>query len=219
MSEFQLPKPSPDLGDFLHTTLKVAIGAFPIIGPAAAEFFGLLVSAPYSRRQQEYLELQLARLSDSAAADLTIEEFQKHEAFISTITAAARMAVATHEREKIDSLCNAVTNVACGNPLGDHEHGYFMGLIDALTVQHLLLLRCMHALPAPADSAARLLTVRQVVETQLPQFVDQSDLLHALEQDLDASGVCSLGIGMSWTTGSTSTGFRTARRPDSVRVS
>jgi hypothetical protein len=56
MKNDDLALPEETGADLAHTLAKVALGYIPVVGPAVAEFFGVLVLPPIARRQQQWME-------------------------------------------------------------------------------------------------------------------------------------------------------------------
>ncbi|UTJ46040.1 hypothetical protein NLZ15_14395 [Atlantibacter subterranea] len=52
------------IGDHLHTTIKVALGAVPLVGAALAEVFSALIESPFQKRKHEWMKRVVKVIED-----------------------------------------------------------------------------------------------------------------------------------------------------------
>lgn len=113
----------------------------PIVGTAASELLGYIVTPPLEKRRAEWIEevgLRLKELEESNKID--IEKLSKNEKFIDTIIQATNLALKTSDKEKITALKNAITNTALDRSMDLASHQIFLNLIDSFTSWHIKFL-------------------------------------------------------------------------------
>jgi hypothetical protein len=92
--------PKKNAGDIVHGLVKAGISAIPIAGAPAAEIFALVVTPPYERRRDKWIESignGLKKLAETVEG-FKIEELSQNEAFITTITHASQAAIRNHQK-------------------------------------------------------------------------------------------------------------------------
>jgi len=135
----ELPKPTS--GDALHTFAKAGLSAIPIVGGPAAELFAYVVVPPLTKRRDEWLQLIADGLKalEEKVENFSIESLSKNEAFVTMLLEASHLAVRSHEREKIESLRNAVLNAALEAP-EEHAQAILLQFLAVATPWHLRVL-------------------------------------------------------------------------------
>jgi hypothetical protein len=135
-------KPQKSIGDVAHALAKSVISQTPIVGAPAAEIFALVVTPPYERRRDEWIENIGNGLKELAeeVEGFKIEELSQNEAFITTVTHASQVAIRNHQKEKLEALRNAVLNAALPNAPEEDLQLMFLTYIDSLTTWHLAIL-------------------------------------------------------------------------------
>jgi hypothetical protein len=164
--------PKRGAGDYVHTGAKAALSMIPIAGGAAAELFALVLAPPLERRRDTWLENLYQRLKqvEEQIAGFHFEDLQNNEVFVSAALQATQSALRTHQQRKLDALQNAVLNVALGKSLDEEKQVVFLGLIDALSVTHLELLKLFNDRSAyPMDCMAQLRERRGLTD---PMVID-----------------------------------------------
>ena len=141
MDEQEMPRKS--VGDVAHALVKAGISAIPIAGAPAAEIFALIVTPPYERRRDEWIQSVGNGLKELAGKieGFKIEELSQNETFITTVTHASQAAIRNHQKEKLDALRNAVLNAALPNPPQEDLQLIFLTFIDSFTPWHLAILK------------------------------------------------------------------------------
>ena len=141
MSEQKKPKKST--GDVIHALTKSTISQIPIAGAPAAEIFALVVTPPYERRRDKWIESIGNGLKELAerVEGFKIEELSNNETFITTVTHASQAAIRNHQREKLEALRNAVLNAALPNSLEEDLQLMFLNFVDSFTPWHLVILK------------------------------------------------------------------------------
>jgi hypothetical protein len=151
-------KLKPSTGDWVHLGAKalipvattVAGGVFGpagaaiggLIGGPIAEFFGAIFAAPLSKREAHWLTsfYEDFEILQDKVGNLTIEDLQQNEVFVSTFLHASQVAMRTHQGEKLEALRNAVLNSTLPDAPDDDMQLMFVNLIDTMTPWHLRLL-------------------------------------------------------------------------------
>jgi len=141
MDEQEMPR--KNVGDVAHALVKAGISAIPIAGAPAAEIFALIVTPPYERRRNEWIQSVGNGLKELAGKieGFKIEELSQNETFITTVTHASQAAIRNHQKEKLDALRNAVLNAALPNPPQEDLQLMFLSFIDSFTPWHLAILK------------------------------------------------------------------------------
>jgi hypothetical protein len=144
MFEKDLEVPQREPADYVHAAVKTVIGSVQNWWAApAAEIFSLVFASPIEKRRDEFLEDVVWVIRETAARvdDLQPEKLAQNEAFISATMQAARIAISTHQREKLEYLRNALLNTALKHSPEEDKQSLFWNLIETLSATHLLLLR------------------------------------------------------------------------------
>lgn len=136
-------KPKKSLGDAIHALTKASISQIPIAGAPAAEIFALVVTPPYERRRDDWIESigeGLKKLAEKVEG-FRIEELSQNEVFITTVTHASQAAIRNHQKEKLEALRNAVLNAALPNAPEEDLQLMFLNYVDSFTPWHLVVLK------------------------------------------------------------------------------
>lgn len=134
--------PKPTSGDVLHTLTKAGLSAIPIVGGPAAELFTYLVVPPLTKRRDEWLRLIAdgLRALEEKVENFSIESLSQNEDFVTMLLEASHLAVRSHQKEKIDSLRNAVLNAAL-EPPEEHAQAILLQFLAVATPWHLRVLK------------------------------------------------------------------------------
>jgi hypothetical protein len=143
MFERDLEVPKKEPVDYVHTAVKTAIASIQQWWAApAAELFSLVFSSPIEKRRDEFCEdvVWVIRETASRVDELQPERLAENEAFISATMQAARIAISTHQREKLEYLRNALLNTALNRCPDEDKQTVFWDLIGSLSATHIVLL-------------------------------------------------------------------------------
>ena len=184
----------PGAADAGLAVVKAAVSYVPVLGSAAAELIGFVVTPPLEKRRNEWLN-ELA--SDLDALQKTVEGFDVlalsgNDDFLTAIAGGVTVATRTAEQEKRDLLRHAVLNAALGRVPDFDMQSVFIGYLEYLTPLHVQLLRAF------ADPRAALAEVgshledslfvgaapSQIVEEVFSGLKGRQDLYDFLWQDL-----------------------------------
>lgn len=133
---------------------------------------------------------------------LTEQGLQGNEAFITTVAQASMLAIRNHQQEKLESLHNAVLNVAIGNCPEDDLRQIFLNFIDVCTVSHIRILSLMNE---PVEWARRndiqfpgwsMGGITKVIEHALPELKGKEAIYTVIWKDLYQRGLINTdGLG------------------------
>jgi len=139
----QQEKPKKSASDVVHALTKASISQIPIAGAPAAEIFALVVTPPYERRRDEWIESIGNGLKEIAekVEGFKIEELSNNKTFITTVTHASQAAIRNHQKEKLEALRNAVLNAALPNAPEEDLQLMFLAYVDSHTTWHLAILK------------------------------------------------------------------------------
>jgi hypothetical protein len=179
--------------------LRALPAPFSFLGNATAFIFSTFFD-PYEKRQEEWFK----ELADTVGYILTrvdsLEALQSNERFVSGVIQATRIASGTHRPEKRAMLRNALVNIAIGDaPDGDLQQ-IFLGLIDQLSISHVLVLNFIWTGFPKGDKAweraATAFAAKNygaAIQIQIPELRGQDDLIQFILNDLRNRGLSSLG--------------------------
>ncbi len=140
MKNNELKSPKATAGDVLHALAKGAVSGVPIAGGLAAEFFGLVIAPPLSKRRDEWFESLANQLRELR---VDFDQLSQNQEFITTAMHATQAAIRSHDREKLDALRNAVTNTAIGNAPEQDLRSLFLSFVEEFTPSHLRILKLL----------------------------------------------------------------------------
>jgi hypothetical protein len=176
MFDKNLKVPQKEPGDYVHTAVKTAIASIPRWwAGSGAEIFTMLIASPIEKRRDEFLQDLAWVVRETAARvdDLQPEKLAEQEAFVSAVLYAARIAMSTHQREKLDVLRNAVLNVALAKTSEEEKQIVFLKLIEIFSATHFEILRLFSAPAAfPATRRSELRERRSLTD---PMVIDLND--------------------------------------------
>jgi len=140
-SDPDLTPPTPSGGDRVHSVVRAALGAIPVVGSAASELFVAMVQPPLDRRRSEWMEDVGEALSGMLSDGALDEARLRDDRFVDAAVHATRAAIATSSEEKRLALRAAVLNsVLPGAPDAAEQH-MFIRAVDEMTEWHLRILR------------------------------------------------------------------------------
>lgn len=135
-----LPEESPLTGGAV-LTLRVALGAIPVLGGAVSEGLGALVAWNAARQTTEWLKVLESRFIYLDERLSNLESTEKAQEVLAMTITAAHAAAKSHQEEKRKLLQNAVLNTALQGTDGADERLVFIRFLDELTPTHLRVLR------------------------------------------------------------------------------
>lgn len=176
MFDKNLEVPQKEPADYAHALAKTIIASVPRWWAApASELFSLVIASPIEKRRDEFLEdiAWVVRETAARVDDLQPEKLAQNDAFVSAVIYAARIAISTHQREKLDALRNAVLNVALSKTVEEEKHIVFLHLIEVFSVTHFEILRLFAN--RSIFPAARMRELRERRALTDPMVIDLND--------------------------------------------
>lgn len=158
-------------GDWIHTSMKAAMSALPVVGSPAAEFFGFHVVAPASKRKDEWIrsfEERLVALESKISG--LVEALPSNDAFITAALHATQVAMRSHQAEKLTALQNTVLNVAAGAAPDAGRQLTFLAWADAFTPAHMRFLTLRSIVSSRTTSRNSVSNVRPSRVYRLPGY-------------------------------------------------
>ena len=141
MTEPELDVPKATANDHVHTLLRAVVASLPIVSNAAAELFNTIIIPPLEKRRDAWRQSVGERLQQlDAREQISLEDLQSNEAFITATARASQAAMRAHSKEKLDALRNAVVNSARHHAPSGTLQQLFIQWVDDLTVDHLRFL-------------------------------------------------------------------------------
>jgi len=174
--------------DAIHTGIKTALSAIPVLGGSAAEIFAAVFVPPLEKRRDAFLQSLFERLQEleSKIDGFKMESLKDNDRFISIVIHATQAAIRNHQEEKHKSLRNAVLNIAVGKIKEEIFDVLFIGLIESFTEWHILLLSKVGATYVPGMPAWK------NAELCLPQLEEFPGLAEQLLTDLESHGLITI---------------------------
>ena len=192
--KFEVPKPSG--GDTAYTLTKAGLGSIPVVGSAAAELRGLIVTPPLEKRRNEWMEEVGEALKQlEIKFGIVIENLTDNNQFIDAAIEASQIAIRTSSTEKKEALRNALLNTALPNPPEESLQKMFLSFIDTLTVWHIKLLILFddplryiekHKVQMGGISAG---AMSHLLEGAYPELRGRRDLYDLIWKDLYSRGL------------------------------
>ncbi len=131
------------ISDYAHSGVKAGLSTAPFVGGPLTEFFALVIAPPLEKRRDAWLIEIYRRLKllEGTVEGFKIESLATNEIFISILFQATSVAMRAHQKEKLEALTNAVTNIASAPTIDENSQLIFLNLIDRYTPWHLTLLK------------------------------------------------------------------------------
>ncbi|RRB07402.1 hypothetical protein [Larkinella rosea] len=186
--------------DILYATVKAGLGSIPVLGSAATELFGLVVTPPLDKRRQEWMNEVAEKIKLLEQNNLVdFSSLSQNEQFIDTIVQASSIAIKTSEQEKIVALRNAVINTALNEAPDKTKSQIFLNLVDSFTVWHLTILTFFDKPKTWFEKAGQtppnlmIGNMFSVLKTAFPNLEGQDELVDLIWNDLHDAGLHSTG--------------------------
>lgn len=197
MTKNDLSPPKATEVDDAHAVARAVLGAIPTAGTAALEAFNALIVPPLEKRRDEWRQQIADALADviESVEELSAENLQENDAFISAVAHASQIALRNHQDEKREALRNAVLNVAVGNAPDEDTQLMFLNFIDVLTPSHLRILKLFQAPVQFASARGKDFShmsmggLGHVIEIVFPELRDQREYYDLVMADLFSRGL------------------------------
>lgn len=182
-------------GDILYATVKAGLGTIPILGSAATELFGLVVTPPLDKRRQEWMNEVAEKIKALEENNqITFKSLSQNDQFLDTIITATSFAIKTSEQEKIIALKNAVINTALNESPDKTKSQIFLNLVDTFTVWHIKILdffdnpKLWFEKSGQTPPNLMMGSMFSVLKKAFPMLVGQDELVDVIWNDLHDAG-------------------------------
>jgi len=191
----------PNVEDYIHTGTKAGLTTLPGIGSIVAEYFSTLVPPAIQKRRDEWLIEIYHRLKalENKIEGFKVENLARNDNFISTLIQATQIALRTHDKEKIESLRNAVINSLSATSIDESEQMIFLNFVDRYSPWHLKILHFLddpreygkvHGIRYPQWSMGGLGTV---IEFTFPELNNKQSLYDQIVEQMILDGLLQKG--------------------------
>jgi hypothetical protein len=175
----------------LYAITKGGLSAIPGAGGIISELFGVVVADPASKRREELLVKIDTRLIQLEEQGIDIEALRHNEEFLSVILQSYQIAIRTHQKEKIESLLNAVSNTPASK-IDDNMKHMFLMFIDSFTEWHLRILEFVNNPRKYYDESPFHMGGRSsLLEMHFPELKDRRSFYDQVIKDLYSRGLVS----------------------------
>ena len=206
MSDLTPPKDAG--GDWVHATVKGALGAIPLAGGLAAELFGMIVAPPIAKRRNQWMEDVAQRIKYFEDKGLlSAKDLSANEQFVDAVFQSTHAAMRTSSTVKREALRNAVINIALRQAPEIAYQQMFLEIIERFTDWHILLLELFqdprewqqkHNIKFPVLMAGGL---SHIIEHAFPELASKREFYRQVSKDLFSAGLTnteSTGGTMTW---------------------
>jgi len=109
--------------------------------PTGSNILKAVLTAPYERRLEKWCsEVTEAVNALVTQKHLSIEEIQSNDQFVDFLLSLTQTAAKTSQQEKLSYLKNALVNAAVVEFDDQDEYNYYLALLDAFSVAHIVVL-------------------------------------------------------------------------------
>jgi hypothetical protein len=186
-------RPTLTNADVVHTVGR-AIASFI---PSGVELLNSIIMPPLEKRRDEWVESIAKRLVqlERDVSDLGLADLSKNDAFVSSVLQASRIAMRTHQEEKLEALRNAVLNSAIPGAPDDDLQLMFLNFVDTFTPWHLRVLAFLNDPKCWLDRNEvryqhfSMGGISTVLDLAFPALASRSDFCDQLAKDLYVRGL------------------------------
>jgi hypothetical protein len=160
-----------------YNATKALISFIPAVGSGLVSFYESNVSAPATKRLNEFLKtlvLALAEIEDKFDG----LAFHDPALFQTTLMYTLQIASRDHQEEKLEALRNIVLNAALPNAPDKEIQQMFLKWIDNFTTSHLALLKLLHQPDRNTN-----------IDSLLPDWETKANLYQVIFDDLKSKGL------------------------------
>jgi len=189
--------------DYAYAAIQAASNILPVIGPT---LLGLIIASPVERRLQTFREEVEVRLRQLEARGLDLQSLSSNDEFIDAVMQASYIALKTSEREKLNALKNAISNIAVGTSIEKTLCQIFLNLIDTFTPWHIKILafydnpknwfeRNSKQIPEIKGEGS----IVNILFEAYPELNNRTDTVYLIWSDLQNAGLCDKHIDLNIT--------------------
>jgi len=161
-----------------YNATKALISFIPAVGSGLVSFYESNVSAPATKRLNEFLKTLVLALAE---IEEKFDGLAFHDpAFQTTLMYTLQIASRNHqeEKEKLEALRNIVLNAALPNAPDEEIQQMFLKWIDNFTTLHLALLKLLHQPDRNTN-----------IDSLLPDWETKANLYQVIFDDLKSKGL------------------------------
>jgi hypothetical protein len=190
----------PSSGDYGYAAAKAGLGSIPIVGAAASELLGFIITPPLEKRRQKWMAgvgNKLKELEEKSKVNLS--DLATNEQFIDTVLVATALAIKTSDEEKLKAFQNAIMNTALGESPDKTKGQIFLNFLDTFTVWHIKIL---HFIDNPTKwfegtgqtpPSLYMGNLFSVLKSAFPALQGQDELVDVIWRDLHDNGLHRTG--------------------------
>lgn len=186
--------------DITYSITKAGLGSIPVIGAAASELLGILVTPPLEKRREKWM-LQIGeKLKElEEKQKINLEELQQNETFIDIVLQTTQLSLKTSEKEKIQLYQNILLNSTLGELPEKSEIQIFLNLIETFTSWHIKILTLFDN---PSDWFRKnekkipdlmMGSLFSILEVAYPEIKDKQEFCNIIWDDLKRAGLHNTG--------------------------
>ncbi|MCW8823605.1 MAG: hypothetical protein OQK63_05940 [Ignavibacteriaceae bacterium] len=130
--------PKPDIWDYLYQANKAAL----TVVPPLATFYEMVIVPPFQKRTIKFMQSVVVKCQEyeHKLDEFKPENLVNNELFQSAFNYSARIAVQTHQKEKLEILQNALLNTVIMNDIDENYKLLFFSYIETITPLHISVL-------------------------------------------------------------------------------
>ena len=203
-----LEPPKQDIWDYLNKATKAAF----TVCPPARILYEIAIAPPFQLRTIKWMNMVAIKLKqqDEKFNELKPENLTNNEVFQSAFTASARIAVQTHQKEKLEALCNALLNTVIMKDLDENFKLLFFAYIESMTVLHMDIIKFFRQLREGEGALDKMyVPYFELYKEERKPYVNMDEILFtSLCKDLENKGLLLRGkkIGSGGGPGKSPTG-------------
>jgi hypothetical protein len=197
MSENQnLSPPKPDIGDTVHSVVKVVLSAIPAVGGSAVELYAAIVHPPLEKRLEMWREDIAAAVRQLQETNhIEINKLLRHEEFSTMVIQATVVVLRNHHKEKREALRNAIVNAALSEQDASDLHLAFVRFVDELSPTHVSLLKVIRAREQQIAPLKSYIEIYDLLSEEVLGKVS-TDVFKMLCLELEARGLIRISSGI-----------------------
>lgn len=126
----ELTAPKLDIWDYFHQVNKAALS----IAPPLAIFYEMVIAPPFQKRTIEFMQsvAEKCKKYEKRFDDFKPVNLVNNELFQSAFNYSARVAVQTHQEEKLEALRNALLNTVVMKDLDENYKLLYFSYISLI---------------------------------------------------------------------------------------
>lgn len=134
-----LEPPKKDARDINYQLKAATLSVFPLL----KEFYELVIEPPFQQRSIAWMNTIAEKCMEyeKKFVEFKPENLVINETFQSAFAASARIAVQSHQKEKLEALYNALLNTIVMKDLEENFKLLFFSYIESMTILHMDIIK------------------------------------------------------------------------------